>query len=49
MNTKLANIRQEYTKGGLREASLPEDPLTLLANGYKRPSMPGWMNPPPYW
>ena len=31
MNTKLANIRQEYTKGGLREASLPEDPLTLFS------------------
>ncbi len=31
MNTNLANIRQEYTKGGLREASLPEDPLLLFS------------------
>ena len=31
MNTKLANIRQDYTKGALREASLPEDPPTLFS------------------
>lgn len=31
MNTNLAGIRQEYTKGGLREGQLPNDPLLLFA------------------
>lgn len=31
MNTNLAGIRQEYTKGGLRESQLPNDPLLLFA------------------
>lgn len=31
MNTTLADIRQEYTKGGLREGQLPSDPLLLFA------------------
>lgn len=31
MNTNLASIRQEYTKGGLREGQLPNDPLLLFA------------------
>lgn len=31
MNTNLAGIRQEYTKGGLREGQLPSDPLSLFA------------------
>ena len=32
----IADIRQEYTKGGLRENELPGDPLWLSAGGYKR-------------
>ena len=31
MKTDLAGIRQEYTKGGLRESDLPEDPLLLFS------------------
>lgn len=31
MNTNLAGIRQEYTKGGVRESQLPNDPLLLFA------------------
>lgn len=31
MNTYLAGIRQEYTKGGLREGELPKDPLSLFS------------------
>lgn len=31
MKTNLADIRQEYTKGGLREADLPDDPLLLFS------------------
>ena len=31
MKTDLAGIRQEYTKGGLRESDLPEDPLLLVS------------------
>lgn len=30
MTTNLAAIRQEYTKGGLRESDLPDDPLSLF-------------------
>lgn len=30
MKLNLANIRQEYTKGGLREAQLPDNPLSLF-------------------
>ena len=39
MKINLAGIRQEYTKGGLGESELPDDPL-LLFNGSKRPLMP---------
>lgn len=31
MKINLADIRQEYTKGGLREADLPADPLLLFS------------------
>ena len=31
MKTDLDGIRQEYTKGGLRESDLPEDPLLLFS------------------
>ena len=31
----IADIRQEYTKGGLRENELPGDPLSLSTGGYK--------------
>ena len=27
----IADIRQEYTKGGLRESELPGDPLSLFS------------------
>lgn len=30
MTTNLATIRQEYTKGGLRESDLPDNPLALF-------------------
>ncbi|WP_321330819.1 pyridoxamine 5'-phosphate oxidase [uncultured Bacteroides sp.] len=30
MKINLANIRQEYTKGGLKANDLPEDPITLF-------------------
>lgn len=31
MRTSLADIRQEYTKSGLRENELPDDPLSLFS------------------
>lgn len=31
MRTNLADIRQEYTKSGLREHELPDDPLSLFS------------------
>lgn len=31
MNTNLADIRQEYTKGGLREEQLPDNPFLLFS------------------
>lgn len=31
MNTNLAGIRQEYTKGGLREGQLPDNPFLLFS------------------
>jgi len=31
MRTNLADIRQEYTKSGLRENELPGDPLSLFS------------------
>ena len=31
MKTNLADIRQEYTKSGLRENELPDDPLSLFS------------------
>lgn len=30
-NENIADIRQEYTKGGLRESELPHDPLSLFS------------------
>lgn len=32
MNINLADIRQEYSKSGLRESDLPDDPLLLFDN-----------------
>ena len=31
MKINLAGIRQEYTKGGLGESELPDDPLLLFS------------------
>lgn len=31
MKTNLADIRQEYTRSGLRENELPDDPLSLFS------------------
>lgn len=31
MKINIADIRQEYTKGGLRESELPKDPLSLFS------------------
>ena len=40
----IADIRQEYTKGGLRENELPGDPLSLSTVGYKKQLTQRWMN-----
>ena len=32
MEINLAGIRQEYTKGGVKESELPDNPLLLFAN-----------------
>ena len=31
MEINLASIRQEYTKGGLRESELPDNPFLLFS------------------
>ena len=40
----IADIRQEYTKGGLRESELPGDPLSLSIVGYKKQLRQRWTN-----
>jgi pyridoxamine 5'-phosphate oxidase len=42
---ELKDYRRQYTKGGLREASMPDDPLVLFEQWQRDASMAGLADP----